>query len=86
MKITSVKITKVKIENSRLRGMASILIDGCFAVNDIRIIEGDRGLFVAMPTKRTSEDTYKDIAYPINSECRRLIEDAIFNEYNKLDK
>ena len=53
MKITSVTVRKIEKENSRMKGIASVLIDDCFAVHDIRIIDGDNGLFIAMPSKKT---------------------------------
>ena len=84
MKISSVKIHKFeKQENSRLLGIASVLIDDSFAVHDIRIIEGDNGLFIAMPSRKTNEDTFKDICHPINPETRSLFEKAIFDEFEK---
>ena len=84
MKITSVGIKKVEIENSRMKGIASILIDDSFAVHDIRIIEGEKGLFIAMPSKKTPTGDYRDIAHPINPEVRSMFEDKIIEEYNKL--
>lgn len=84
MKITSVNIRKVEIENSRMKGIASILIDDSFAVHDIRIIEGEKGLFIAMPSKKTPTGDYRDIVHPINPEIRAMFEDKIIEEYNKL--
>ena len=84
MKITSVGIKKVEIENSRMKGIASILIDDSFAVHDIRIIEGEKGLFIAMPSKKTPTGDYRDIVHPINHEIRAMFEDKIIEEYNNL--
>lgn len=84
MKITSVTVRKIDKENSRMKGRASVLIDDCFAVHDIRIIDGDEGLFIAMPSKVTSTG-HKDIAHPINKETRKMFEDAIIEEYNKTE-
>jgi stage V sporulation protein G len=84
MKITSVNIRKVEIENSRMKGIASVLLDDSFAVHDIRIIEGEKGLFIAMPSKKTPTGDYRDIAHPINPEIRAMFEDKIIEEYNKL--
>mgnify|MGYP000176666603 FL=1 len=84
MKITSVGIKKVEIENSRIKGIASILIDDSFAVHDIRIIEGEKGLFIAMPSKKTPTGDYRDIVHPINPEIRTMFEDKIIEEYNNL--
>ena len=82
MKITSVNVRKIEKENSRIRGIASVVLDECFAVHGIRIIEGDGGLFIAMPSRKTSNEEYRDIAHPITSECRKMFEDAIIEEYN----
>lgn len=81
MKITSVNVRKVEKEGSRMKGIASVLIDDCFAIHDIRIIEGDNGLFIAMPSRKTSNGGYRDIAHPINPETRALFEEAILEAY-----
>lgn len=83
MEITSVTVRKIEREDSRMRGIASVLLDDCFAIHDIRIIEGDNGLFVAMPSRKTSVGEYRDIAHPINPETRKMFEDKILDEYNK---
>ncbi len=86
MKITSVNVRKVEKENSRMKGLASVLIDDCFAVHDIRIIEGDNGLFIAMPSRKTATGGYRDIAHPINPEGRAMFEEAIFEAYKNADQ
>jgi len=83
LKITSVTVRKIEKENSRMKGIASVLIDDSFAVHDIRIIEGDNGLFIAMPSRKTPTGGYRDIAHPINPEVRKMFEEAILDEYNK---
>ena len=83
MQITIVTIKKIEKENSRLKGYCSLVIDNSIAINDIKIITGDKGLFVAMPSRKTATGGSRDIAHPINSETRKLFEDAIFEEYNK---
>ena len=85
MKVTSVKVKKIEKENSRMKGIASVLIDECFAVHDIRIIEGDNGLFIAMPSRKTATGGYRDIVHPINPETRKDFEDAILEAYKKED-
>ena len=85
MKITSVNVRKIEKEGSRMRGIASILIDDSFAVHDIRIIEGDNGLFIAMPSRKTATGGYRDIAHPINPEVRAMFEDAIFEAYKNAE-
>ncbi len=86
MKITSVTVRKIEKENSRMKGIASVLIDDSFAVHDIRIIEGDNGLFIAMPSRKTPTGGYRDIAHPINPEVRKMFEEAILAEYNKVEE
>lgn len=83
MKITSVNVRRIEKENSRMKGIASILIDDSFAVHDIRIIEGDNGVFIAMPSRKTATGGYRDIAHPINPEVRQMFEEAILAEYEK---
>lgn len=83
MKITSVNVRVTEKEDSRMKGIASILLDDCFAIHDIRIIEGDKGLFIAMPSRKTATGEYRDIAHPITPECRKMFEDAVLDEYNK---
>jgi len=81
MKITSVSVRKITKENSRLRGIASVLLDDAFAIHDIRIIEGDNGLFIAMPSRKTATGDYKDVCHPINPEIRSEFTEAILEEY-----
>ena len=83
MEITSVTVRKVDKEGSRMRGIASVLLDDSFAVHDIRIIEGENGLFIAMPSRKTSKGNYRDVAHPITTECRKMFDDAILTEYQK---
>lgn len=85
MKITSITVRKEEKENSRMRGKASILLDDCFAVHDIRIIEGNDGLFIAMPSRQKSNGEYRDIAHPINQETRKMFQDEIIKAYNEAE-
>ena len=85
MKITSVNVRKIEKEGSRMKGIASVLLDDSFAVHDIRIIEGDNGLCIAMPSRKTAAGGYRDIAHPINPEVRSMFEDAIIDAYNKAE-
>ena len=66
-----------------LKGMASITIDDCFVVKGIKIVNGKNGLFISMPNQKSANGEYKDIAFPINTETRKLITNAIMEEYNK---
>ena len=85
MKITSVNVRKMDKEGSRMKGIASVLLDDSFAVHDIRIIEGDNGLFIAMPSRKTATGGYRDIAHPINPEVRAMFEEAILEAYEKAE-
>ena len=84
MTISDVRIRMVQQSNGKLRAAASITIDECFVVHDIKIIEFDGNLFVAMPSRKTTEGEYKDIAHPINSETREMIQREILDAYAKL--
>lgn len=87
MEITNVRVRIVEKENSKMRGFASVTIDDQFVVHDIRILEGDNGLFLAMPSKQIAPGEYRDIAHPINAEARKIFSDAILAEYeNELKK
>ena len=85
MKITSVRVHKFNKEGSRMKGIASVVLDESFAVHDIRIIEGDNGLFIAMPSRKLANDKYRDIAHPINPEVRAMSEQAILEEYENTE-
>ncbi len=85
MKITSVNVRKIEKEGSRMKGIASILLDDSFAVHDIRIIEGDNGLFIAMPSRKNAAGGYRDIAHPINQEVRAMFEEAILDAYKNAE-
>ena len=81
--ITNVKITKIE-GNMRAKGIASITIDDSFVIHDIKIIETQNGLYVAMPSRRTPTGEFKDVAHPINAEAREIIQKAVLNEYQKI--
>lgn len=86
MEITSVNVRRIEKEGSRMKGIASVLIDDSFAVHDIRIIEGEKGLFIAMPSKKTPSGDYRDIAHPINPEVREMFETTILEAYEKAEE
>ena len=77
MKITSVNVRISDTKDSKMKGIASVIVDDCFAIHDIRIIEGENGLFTAMPSRKTSTGNYRDVAHPITTECRKMFDDAI---------
>ena len=83
MEITSVTVRKFEKDGNRMKGIATVVIDNSFAIHDIRIIEGDNGLFIAMPSRKTATGEYKDIAHPINTDVRNMFQNAILEEYNK---
>ena len=85
MEITSVNVRKIDKEGSRMKGIASVLLDDSFAVHDIRIIEGDNGLFIAMPSRKTATGGYRDIAHPINPEVRSMFEEDILKAYDEAE-
>lgn len=66
-----------------MKAVASITIDGVFVVHDIKVIEGEKGLFVAMPSKKTADGEYRDIAHPINTETRSMMEEMILQKYRE---
>ena len=82
MKITSVNVHK-KNDDTRMKGIASVLLDDCFIIRDIRIIEGKEGLFIAMPSRKASDGEYRDIAHPINSTTREKISELILKKYQE---
>lgn len=81
MKISDVRIRLIKKEDTKLKAIASITFDECFVVHDIKIITGTDGNFIAMPSRKTSEGEYKDIAHPINTETREAIRAAVLNAF-----
>ena len=82
MQITDVRVRKIKKEG-KMRAMVSITLDDEFVIHDIKVIEGDKGLFIAMPSKKATDGEYRDIAHPINSSTRERIQDTILNSYRK---
>lgn len=82
VEVTDVRIRKVTDEG-KMKAIVSVTFDNEFVVHDIKIIEGQNGLFVAMPSRKMADGEFRDIAHPINSETRSKIQDAIFIEYEK---
>lgn len=83
MKISDVRIRFVKREDSKLKAVASMTIDDCFVIHDIKIIDGNEGVFVAMPSRKTSDGEYKDIAHPINTQTREEVISVILSAYEE---
>ena len=85
MQIRDVRIRKVEKEG-KMKAVASITIDNEFVVHDIKIIDGDKGLFIAMPSKKTLDGEYRDIAHPINSETRDRIQRSVIQAYEATEE
>lgn len=82
MQITDVRVRKITKEG-KMRAVVSITIDNEFVIHDIKVIEGDKGLFIAMPSRKSSDGEYRDIAHPINSETRDAIQNLIISRYEQ---
>lgn len=82
MKITDIKVRKIADEG-KMKCIVSVTFDDLFVVHDIKVIEGQNGLFIAMPSRKVKEGVFRDIAHPINAEMRKIVEDAIIEEYQK---
>jgi stage V sporulation protein G len=82
MEITQIRVFLV--DEEKLKAFVSIVFDDCFAVSDIKVIQGNHGLFVSMPSKRRKNGTFRDIAHPLNNETRRMVEEGIIGEYRRV--
>ena len=85
MQITDVRLRKVNSEN-RMKAVASVTFDNEFAVHDIKVIESQNGLFIAMPSRKTPNGEFKDIAHPINAETREMLQKTIIEKYNETEE
>ena len=83
MNITDIRVRKVNSVGGKMKAVVSITIDDAFVVHDIKVIEGQEKLFTAMPSRKTPEGEYKDIAHPINSEMRSQLEKVILAKYEE---
>ena len=83
MQITDVRIRRVEKEG-KMKAVVSVTFDDAFVVHDIKVIEGQDKLFTAMPSRKTPDNEFKDIAHPINSEMRELLEKSILDKYNEV--
>jgi stage V sporulation protein G len=81
MEITEVRVFPVTHRDERLMAFATIILDNSFVVRDLRIIRGNTGLFVAMPSRKRSDGTYSDVAHPLNQDLRQKIEEKVIGEY-----
>ncbi len=80
MNITDTRVRVLK-RDSRLRAVASVTIDNVMVIHDIKVIEGDKGWFIAMPSRQTADGEYRDIVHPLNTETRQMLQDTILAEY-----
>ena len=81
------EITEVKIQltnEGKLKAYVTMVFDDCFIVRDLKVIKGENGYFVSMPSRRKKDGTFKDIVHPINSEARKMIEEKVIQEYMKV--
>lgn len=83
MQVTDVRIRKINTEG-KMKAIVSVTFDNQFVVHDIKVIEGKNGLFIAMPSRKTPDGQFKDIAHPINTDTRQSIQKSILDEYEKI--
>mgnify|MGYP003773766977 CR=1 FL=1 len=84
LEITDVRVRKVG-GDGKMKAVASVTFDNDFVVHDIKIIEGQNGMFIAMPSRKTPDGEYRDIAHPINSDMRARLQDMILQQYDRID-
>jgi stage V sporulation protein G len=85
MQISEIRVRELK-NKGRMKAIVSITFDNMFVVHDIKVIEGDNGLFIAMPSRLSSDGKYRDIAHPITLDTRKWIEDSILKKYEEVTK
>lgn len=81
MEVTEVRVFLAEEEDERLKAYATVTFDNCFVVRDLKVISGNTGLFVAMPSKKRKDGTYKDVAHPIHSDFRQSLEQTVLGKY-----
>lgn len=82
LEITDVRVRKIT-DDGKMKGIVSVTFNNLFVVHDIKIIEGQNGLFIAMPSRKITEGEFRDIAHPINSHMRQILQDSILNAYEE---
>lgn len=83
MQITDVRVRMMTKDDSKMKAVVSITIDNEFVVHDIKVIDGEKGLFIAMPSKKSAEGEYRDIAHPISSSTREMVQKCVLDAYEK---
>ena len=84
MQITDVRVRRVS-KDGKMKAIASITLDNEFVIHDIKVIEGEKGLFIAMPSRKASDGEYRDIAHPINSDTRARIQSVVLKKYDETE-
>lgn len=84
MNISDVRVRIVKNDTSKIKASASITIDECFVVHDIKVIEGNEGYFIAMPSRKTPDGEFKDIVHPLNTETREMIKEVVLKAFDEV--
>lgn len=82
MNITDIRVRKINLEG-RMKAIVSVTFDDALVIHDVKVVEGDKGLFVAMPSKKMPDGEYKDIAHPISSQAREIIQNAVLQVYEE---
>ena len=86
MQITDVRVRKISGDSAnKMKAVASITIDGVFVVHDIKILEGEKGMFIAMPSRKSSDGEFRDIAHPINTETRDMLQRIVLEKYSEAE-
>ena len=85
MIVTDVRVRKILAEG-KMKAIVSVTLDDMFVIHDVKVVEGQNGLFVAMPSRKTPRGEYKDIAHPINSDMRSRLQTIILEEYKKMEE
>lgn len=83
MKLSDVRVRLVQKQEGRLKGVASVTIEDSFVIHDIKILEGENGYFIAMPSKKTADGSYRDVAHPISTEARQQLVEAVIQAFNE---
>ncbi len=84
MNITEVKVYPVRKPDDKLKAFVTIILDECFVIRDMKVINGNTGLFIAMPSRKKADGTYADIAHPLNNEMRARMEEIVLAEYERV--
>jgi stage V sporulation protein G len=83
MQITEVRVFPAKKADEKLKAFATVTFDHCFVVRDLKVINGNKGLFIAMPSRKRADGTYVDVAHPLDTKTRHYIEQAVLSEYGR---